>query len=37
MNRIYEISGFGIAAIFAIGYAVGYSISHWMMVIRGLV
>jgi|GEM_PF-5473442 len=41
MDRVYEVSGYGLAAIllsaFALGYAVGESISQWTMAIRGLV
>lgn len=40
MDRVYEVSGRGLAAIllsaFALGYAVGESIRRWTMVIRGL-
>jgi hypothetical protein len=37
MNRMYEMSGFAIVAVFLLGYAVGYVISHYTMVWRGLV
>ena len=40
MDRVYEVSGYGLAAIllsaFALGYAVRESISQWTMVLRGL-
>ena len=39
MDMVYEVSGYGLAAIllsaFALGYAVGESISQWTMVLRG--
>lgn len=41
MDRVYEVSGYGLAAIllsaFALGYAaIGYSVWQWMMILRGL-
>ena len=40
MDKMYEVSGYGLAAIllsaFALGYAVGYSAWQWMLILRGL-
>ena len=40
MDKVYEVSGRGLAAIllavFALGYAVGYSVWQWVLVLRGL-
>lgn len=40
MDRVYEVSGRGLAAIllavFGFGYAVGYSVWQWVLILRGL-
>ena len=40
MDRVYEISGRGLVtlllAVFGFGYAVGYSVWQWVLVLRGL-